>query len=114
MTVDERKRLSDYLKNSSPNADTVLEALSVWYSRSRVPMNIKTVAVIGAGPMGRRLAALFAAAGFDTVLEDILPSNLRKASEYLSGVDCPDSVGPGNSNCVPLPPASRMPCGRPT
>ncbi len=29
LTVDERKRLSDYLKNSSPNADTVLEALSV-------------------------------------------------------------------------------------
>jgi len=29
LTVEERKRLSDYLKNSSPNADTVLEALSV-------------------------------------------------------------------------------------
>jgi ribosomal protein S15P/S13E len=29
LTVDERKRLLDYLKNSSPNADTVLEALSV-------------------------------------------------------------------------------------
>jgi hypothetical protein len=29
LTVDERKRLSDYLKNSSPNADSVLEALSV-------------------------------------------------------------------------------------
>jgi hypothetical protein len=26
---DERKRLSDYLKSSSPNADTVLEALAV-------------------------------------------------------------------------------------
>jgi hypothetical protein len=29
LTVDERQRLSDYLKNSSPNADTVLEALRV-------------------------------------------------------------------------------------
>jgi hypothetical protein len=29
LTVEERKRLGDYLKNSSPNADTVLEALSV-------------------------------------------------------------------------------------
>lgn len=29
LTVDERKRLSDYLKNSSPNADEVLEALRV-------------------------------------------------------------------------------------
>jgi hypothetical protein len=27
LTDDERKRLSEYLKNSSPNADTVLEAL---------------------------------------------------------------------------------------
>lgn len=29
LTVDERKRLSEYLKNSSPNADSVLEALAV-------------------------------------------------------------------------------------
>jgi len=31
--------------------------------------------------MGRALAERFAAAGFETVLEDILPSNLRKAAE---------------------------------
>jgi hypothetical protein len=29
LTVEERKRLGEYLKNSSPNADTVLAALSV-------------------------------------------------------------------------------------
>jgi 3-hydroxybutyryl-CoA dehydrogenase len=46
-------------------------------------MKIQTVAVIGAGELGRRLASRFAAAGFDTVLEDILPSNLRKAAELL-------------------------------
>jgi hypothetical protein len=28
LTPDERKRLSDYLKNSSPNADSVLAALN--------------------------------------------------------------------------------------
>jgi len=33
--------------------------------------------------MGRELAARFAAAGFETVLEDVLPSNLRKAADYL-------------------------------
>src|SRR5271170_2184585 len=44
-------------------------------------MKIQTVAVIGAGALGRRLAALVSAAGFDTVLEDVLPSNLRKAAE---------------------------------
>jgi 3-hydroxybutyryl-CoA dehydrogenase len=46
-------------------------------------MNIHNVAVIGAGAVGRQLAALLAAAGFTTTLEDILPSNLRKAAEYL-------------------------------
>ncbi len=29
LTAEERKRLSEYLKNSSPNADSVMEALSV-------------------------------------------------------------------------------------
>jgi 3-hydroxybutyryl-CoA dehydrogenase len=53
-------------------------------------MNIRTVAVIGAGPLGRRLAALISGAGFDTVLEDVLPSNLRKASEYLD--ECTDGA----------------------
>ena len=46
-------------------------------------MKIQTVAVIGAGALGRRLAALVSSAGFDTVLEDVLPSNLRKAAEGL-------------------------------
>lgn len=48
-------------------------------------MTVRKVAVIGAGPMGRRMAALICAAGFDTVLEDVLPSNLRKAAEELAG-----------------------------
>ncbi len=49
-------------------------------------VSIRRVAVIGAGLQGRQLAALFAGAGFDTVLEDVLPSNLRKAAEQLNGV----------------------------
>jgi 3-hydroxybutyryl-CoA dehydrogenase len=49
-------------------------------------MGIQNVAVIGAGPLGRKLASRFARAGFDTVLEDILPSNLRKAAEAFSAV----------------------------
>jgi 3-hydroxybutyryl-CoA dehydrogenase len=44
---------------------------------------LKTVAIIGAGPLGRVLALLSARAGFHTVLEDVLPSNLRKASSAL-------------------------------
>jgi len=40
--------------------------------------------VIGAGPLGRRLAALSCSAGYATTLEDVLPSNLRLAKEELS------------------------------
>src|SRR5277367_4254839 len=65
--------------------------------RGRGPMNIQNVAVIGAGPMGRRLAMLFSTAGFDTVLEDILPSNLRKAAERL-GVDSLNSSQAPSAN----------------
>ena len=41
--------------------------------------------VIGAGAMGRRLAALSCRAGCVTVLEDVLPSNLRTARVELAG-----------------------------
>ena len=41
-------------------------------------MKVKNVAVIGAGTLGRRLAALVSGAGFDTVLEDILPPICEK------------------------------------
>jgi 3-hydroxybutyryl-CoA dehydrogenase len=47
---------------------------------------LKTVAVIGAGRMGRVLALLSARAGFHTALEDVLPSNLRKAASALDTV----------------------------
>jgi 3-hydroxybutyryl-CoA dehydrogenase len=42
-----------------------------------------TVAVIGAGVAGRSFALACAAAGFQVVLEDVMPANLRKAeAEY--------------------------------
>src|SRR5580704_1987077 len=44
---------------------------------------IRTVAVIGAGVAGRGFALACAAAGFDVVLEDVMPANLRRAeAEY--------------------------------
>ncbi len=52
-------------------------------------MKIQNVAVIGAGRMGRLFTALLASAGYATVLEDIMPSNLRKAAEQLSGLTVP-------------------------
>jgi 3-hydroxybutyryl-CoA dehydrogenase len=42
-----------------------------------------TVAVIGAGRLGRSLAAGAARAGFRVLLEDVLPSNLKRAREQL-------------------------------
>src|SRR3954470_10291362 len=42
-----------------------------------------TVAIIGAGPLGRWLALESARAGFAVLLEDVMPSNLHHAQEYI-------------------------------
>jgi 3-hydroxybutyryl-CoA dehydrogenase len=41
------------------------------------------VAIIGAGPLGRWLALATARAGYTVLLEDVMPSNLHHAQEYL-------------------------------
>jgi 3-hydroxybutyryl-CoA dehydrogenase len=41
------------------------------------------VAIIGAGPLGRWLALAAARAGYTVQLEDVMPSNLHHAQEYL-------------------------------
>jgi 3-hydroxybutyryl-CoA dehydrogenase len=43
----------------------------------------RTVAIIGAGPLGRSLALGAARAGFRVLLEDVMPSNLHHALEYI-------------------------------
>jgi 3-hydroxybutyryl-CoA dehydrogenase len=56
---------------------------------------IKTVAVIGAGPLGRGIAHRAALAGYRTILEDILPASLRKSeTEIRSLID--QSLGSGS------------------
>jgi 3-hydroxybutyryl-CoA dehydrogenase len=47
---------------------------------SRLP---ETVAIIGAGPLGRWLALSAARAGYRVLLEDVMPANLRHAQETL-------------------------------
>ena len=47
---------------------------------------IRTVAVIGAGRVGRSFALACAAAGFDVVLEDVMPANLRRAQEEYANL----------------------------
>jgi 3-hydroxybutyryl-CoA dehydrogenase len=45
---------------------------------------VRTVAVIGAGKAGRAFALACAAGGFNVVLEDVMPSNLRQAEADYS------------------------------
>ena len=45
---------------------------------------IRKVAVIGAGQAGRRFALRCAQAGFDVILEDVMPANLRRAEAEFS------------------------------
>ncbi len=46
---------------------------------------VKTVAVIGAGIMGRGIAHAAAVGGYRTILEDLLPNALRKAESEVRG-----------------------------
>jgi 3-hydroxybutyryl-CoA dehydrogenase len=59
-----------------------------------MPDAVRVVAVIGAGTAGRRFALACAAAGFDVVLEDVMPANLRRAEgEYLEMIAVANSPG---------------------
>ena len=42
-----------------------------------------TIAIIGAGPLGRRLALAAARCGYHVFLEDVMPQNLHHAQEWL-------------------------------
>jgi 3-hydroxybutyryl-CoA dehydrogenase len=44
---------------------------------------VRTIAVIGAGMMGRSIAHLTAIGGYRTILEDLLPNALRRAESEL-------------------------------
>lgn len=54
-----------------------------------------TVAIIGAGPLGRWLALGAARAGFRVLLEDVMPANLHHARESIRR-----ELGPENPNLV--------------
>ena len=46
---------------------------------------VRTVAVIGAGTMGRGIAHVAALGGYRTILEDVLPAALRRAQDEIRG-----------------------------
>ncbi|MBV8207011.1 MAG: 3-hydroxyacyl-CoA dehydrogenase [Acidobacteria bacterium] len=48
-------------------------------------MQVNSIAVIGAGIMGRGIAHVAALGGYRTILEDILPAALRKAESEIRG-----------------------------
>ena len=52
---------------------------------------LSTVAIIGAGPLGRWLALSAARAGFRVLLEDVMPANLHHAREALLQQFGPDA-----------------------
>jgi 3-hydroxybutyryl-CoA dehydrogenase len=53
-----------------------------------------TIAIIGAGPLGRWLALAAARAGFRVLLEDIMPASLHHAQEYIRQQLSPAALGP--------------------
>jgi 3-hydroxybutyryl-CoA dehydrogenase len=55
-----------------------------------------TVAIIGAGPLGRWLALSAARAGYRVLLEDVMPLNLRHAQEYIRQQLGPELVSGAN------------------
>jgi 3-hydroxybutyryl-CoA dehydrogenase len=48
-----------------------------------IPGDVRTIAVIGAGPVGRGIAQLAARSGYRTILEDLLPNALRRAESEV-------------------------------
>jgi 3-hydroxybutyryl-CoA dehydrogenase len=52
----------------------------------------ESVAIIGAGPLGRWLALAAARAGFRVQLEDVMPANLHHAQEALRAVLGPEAL----------------------
>jgi len=57
-----------------------------------LPFTALTVAIIGAGPLGRRLALHAARAGYRVILEDVMPSSLRHAEESLREALGPEAM----------------------
>ena len=56
-------------------------------------IEIRTIAVIGAGVAGRSFALACAAAGFHVVLEDVMPANLRRAEADYADLTQRGTVG---------------------
>jgi 3-hydroxybutyryl-CoA dehydrogenase len=56
--------------------------------------DVRTIAVIGAGPVGRGIAQLAVRGGYRTILEDLLPNALRRAESEIR-VHFDQAIGSG-------------------
>ncbi len=54
---------------------------------------VTTVAIIGAGPLGRRLALSAGRSGYCVFLEDVMPATLHHAGEYIREQLSADTMG---------------------
>lgn len=64
---------------------------------------VSTVAVVGAGVLGRSIAHLAALSGYRTIVEDLLPSSLRKAEhEFRLSLEHAVNSGRAAATDVPL------------
>jgi 3-hydroxybutyryl-CoA dehydrogenase len=65
---------------------------------------VRTIAVIGAGPIGRGIAQASVLGGYRTILEDILPASLRRAEaeirDYLAEAAGAEAVPQSEAEAV--------------
>ena len=109
MSEEEKIRLAEYIRKSDPSLESVLKQLDKQLDKvtqvvpeagpkRRTVPKIQTVAVIGAGIMGRGIAHAAALGGCRTILEDLLPNALRKAeSEIRANLDKAVELGKVNA-----------------
>ncbi len=53
-------------------------------TRTDMPSEIQTIAVIGAGDVGREMACCALLAGYRTILEDVSENRLERAAEWIA------------------------------
>ncbi len=80
LSADERAKVAEHLLQARPSAEEVADGPRRQVSS---PVPVTTVAIIGAGPLGRWLALGAARAGFRVLLEDVMPGNLHHARESI-------------------------------
>src|SRR5205823_12023305 len=75
----EKRGAAEYVRKSEPDYVEVVEQRESGKSMAE----IKAIAVISGGVMGRGIAHVAALGGYRTILEDLLPAALRKSESEI-------------------------------